>query len=136
MTGKSLTSISLSFILQPSLSHFYPLAANSVAGQGKDSQNLHSKKNFLWKVTNSNSSEWQHRVRADPEGNWYFLQVLQIELAPSVLLSQTPAWNQYLLQQVNTAEKKLVKGQYFSTSKGHKLQVLQYHNVLVSQHIF
>lgn len=76
MTGKSLTSISLSFILQPSPSHFYSLAANSVAGQGKDSHNLHSKKNFLWKVTNSNSSEWEHRVRADPEGNWYFLQVL------------------------------------------------------------
>lgn len=65
-----------------------------------------------------------------------FYRFCQTELAPSALLSQTPAWNQYLLQKENMAEKKLVKGQYFSTSKGHKLQVLHYHNVLVSQHIF
>lgn len=132
MTGKSLTSISLSFILQPSLSHFYSLAATSVAGQGKDSQNPYSKKNFLWKVINSNSTESE--LTQKETGTFY--KFCQTELAPSVLLSQTPAWNQYLLQQLNMAEKKLVKGQYFSTTKGHKLQVLQYHNVLVSQHIF
>lgn len=42
--------------------------------------------------------------------------------------------NSMLMKQINVAENKLVQVSHFSTSKGHKLQQFQYHNVLVSPH--